>query len=126
MSRSLLSACLMACLAVCIAALSVPASADDDHDHHDMMESQLGTVHFPVSCSAEAQKSFEKGVALLHSFWYEEAEKTFIEAQKQDPKCAMAHWGIAMSAFHQIWDRPDSDTMANGWREMQAAQSPPA
>ena len=121
MSRSLLSACLMACLAVCIAALSVPASADDDHDHHDMMESQLGTVHFPVSCSAEAQKSFEKGVALLHSFWYEEAEKTFIEAQKQDPKCAMAHWGVAMSLWHQLWDWPQEEVIARGAGELKKA-----
>jgi tetratricopeptide (TPR) repeat protein len=126
MFRSFLSACLVARFAVCIVALSVPAAADDDHDHHDMMESQLGTVHFPVSCSAEARKTFEKGVALLHSFWYEEAEKTFIEAQKQDPKCAMAHWGVAISLWHQLWDWPQEDVIARGAAELRKAQKPKA
>jgi hypothetical protein len=48
--------------------------ADDGHHHEDLTSEQLGTVHFPVSCSASVQKPFERGVALLHSFWYEEAE----------------------------------------------------
>ena len=115
----------MACVVVCFGVLSVPALADDEHgphDHHDMMESQLGTVHFPVSCTPEAQKTFEKGVALLHSFWYEEAEKTFTEASKEDPKCAMAHWGIAMSLWHQLWDWPKDDTLARGSAELKTAK----
>ncbi len=87
-----------------------------------MMESQLGTVHFPVSCTPEAQKTFEKGVALLHSFWYEEAEKTFAEASKEDPKCAMAHWGVAMSLWHQLWDWPKDDTLARGAAELKTAK----
>ena len=79
MSKLTLLACL---LAACVAVHSVPALADEGHDHHDMAESELGTVHFPVSCSAEAQKTFEKGVALLHSFWYEEAEKRFYRGRE--------------------------------------------
>jgi tetratricopeptide (TPR) repeat protein len=115
------------CLAVVcmVAAFSAPALADDDH-HHDMVESQLGTVHFPVSCAPEAQKIFEKGVALLHSFWYEEAEKTFTEAEKQDAKCAMAHWGVAMSLWHQLWDWPTEDTIARGSAELKKAEKPKA
>jgi hypothetical protein len=82
---------------VCIAvACCVWAAADEDHHHEELTLDQLGTVHFPVSCTPEAQKSFAKGVALLHSFWYEEAEKTFLDVEKQDPKCAMAYWGEAM------------------------------
>jgi hypothetical protein len=122
MPKYVLLSCLIACVAVCLGALSIPVFADEGHDHHDMMESQLGTVHFPVSCSPEAQKTFEKGVALLHSFWYEEAEKTFTEASKQDPKCAMAHWGIAMSLWHQLWDRPKNDTLARGAAELKTAK----
>src|ERR1700744_5845829 len=109
-------------VAVCVlAAFSVPAMADEGHDHHDVMESQLGTVHFPVSCTPEAQKTFEKGVALLHSFWYEEAEKTFTEAGKQDPRCAMAHWGVAMSLWHQLWDWPKGETLKQGAAELKTA-----
>ena len=123
MFRLTLLACL---LAACVALCSVPVVADEGHDHHDMAESELGTVHFPVSCSAEAQKIFEKGVALLHSFWYEEAEKTFTEAAKQDPKCAMAHWGVAMSLWHQLWDWPKEETIARGAEELKKAEKPKA
>jgi hypothetical protein len=50
--------------------------ADDEGHHHDeMTEAQLGTVHFPSSCAAAVEKPVERGVAMLHSFWYEEAEK---------------------------------------------------
>jgi len=122
MRRLTLLACFVFCFALCFGALfSSPAWADEGHDHHDMMESELGTVHFPVSCSAGAQKSFEKGVALLHSFWYEEAEKTFGEASKEDPKCAMAHWGVAMSLWHQLWDWSKEETIKRGAAELKTA-----
>ena len=82
---------------------------DKDHHHHEALtETQLGTVHFPISCAASVQKPFARGVALLHSFWYEEAEKEFLDIAKDDPKCAMAHWGIAMSIWHQLWNEPDA------------------
>ena len=86
----------------------------------------LGTVAFAVSCSPATQADFNRGVALLHDFWYEESKPQFQRILKSDPGCAMAHWGIAMSGFHQIWDRPDPATIASGWREMQAAQGHPA
>ena len=89
-------------------------------------DEKLGTVSFAVSCSPEVQASFNRGVALLHDFWYAEAAPQFERIAKADPNCAMAHWGIAMSKFHQIWDRPDADTMKEGWQEMQKAQSPAA
>ena len=114
---------------VCTAALALAGSAaaqDAAGSAASARDEHLGTVAFPVSCSPSVQAKFNRGVALLHDFWYEEARPQFEKIVAADPSCAMAHWGIAMSAFHQIWDRPDSDTMANGWREMQAAQSPPA
>ena len=84
---------------------------------------QLGVVSFPVSCAPAVQANFVRGVALLHDFWYQEAEHQFQEITKADPHCAMAHWGIAMSIYHQIWDRPDDALLARGWREMQGAQA---
>ena len=87
---------------------------------------RLGSVAFSVSCSAQVRAPFNRGVALLHDFWYEEAQRQFVEIARRDPGCAMAHWGIAMSVFHQIWDRPDEATNARAWTEMQAARSPPA
>jgi len=87
---------------------------------------RLGTVSFAVTCAPSVQTSFVRGVALLHDFWYQEAQRQFEEIAKADPNCAMAHWGAAMSLYHQIWDRPDDATVAKGWREMQAAQAHPA
>jgi len=87
---------------------------------------QLGAVSFAVSCSPSVQAQFNRGVALLHDFWYEEALPQFQQIAKTDPNCAMAHWGVAMSQFHQIWDRPDAKAVAQGWAEMQKAQSPSA
>ncbi|MGH9599111.1 MAG: hypothetical protein ACRD27_04570, partial [Terracidiphilus sp.] len=86
----------------------------------------LGTVSFSVSCSAQVQAQFNRGVALLHDFWYAEAQPQFERIAKADPSCAMAHWGIAMSVFHQIWDRPDDQAIKLGWDEIEKAQSPAA
>jgi tetratricopeptide (TPR) repeat protein len=96
-------------------------AADEDHHHEELTQGQLGTVHFPVSCTPDTQKAFEKGIALLHSFWYEESEKTFSEIEKQDPKCAMAQWGEAMSLWHQLWNQPDSATIERGLAELAKA-----
>ncbi|HMK86845.1 MAG TPA: hypothetical protein VK437_12880 [Steroidobacteraceae bacterium] len=82
---------------------------------------RLGTVSFAVSCAPAQSAAFDRGVALLHDFWYDEAERQFKRISQADPTCAMAHWGIAMSTFHQIWDRPDEGTLARGWEEMQKA-----
>jgi tetratricopeptide (TPR) repeat protein len=93
-------------------ALAPSVVADDEgHHHEEITQEQLGTVHFPISCAPAEQKAFEKGVALLHSFWYPEARKAFQELEKQDPKCAMAYWGEAMSMWHQLWEHPSGDTI---------------
>ncbi len=91
------------------------------HHHHDANE-KLGSVSFPVSCEAASKAPMERGIALLHSFGYEEAEEQFTELTKSDPKCAMAHWGVAMSEFHELWGRPDKAAMDKGWAEIQEAQ----
>jgi len=107
---------------LCIAAAFCGAAfADDDHHHEELTQEQLGTVHFPVSCSPEAQKAFANGVALLHSFWYEEAQKTFVAVEKQDPTCAMAYWGEAISLWHQLWDQPKEDIIKRASAELKKA-----
>ena len=87
---------------------------------------RLGTVSFAVSCSASVQAPFNRAVALLHDFWYDEAQRQFEAIAKTDPDCAIAHWGTAMSIFHQIWDRPDEGTMAHGRTELHKAAAPAA
>ena len=73
-----------------------------------------GKVDFPISCAAAAQPEFTRGVALLHSFFYEEARRAFTSVAEQDPKCAMAQWGIAMTWWHPIWTPPTPDEMKAG------------
>lgn len=108
----------------CVALAAGTALADDDHSHHheELTAAQLGTVSFPISCAPAVQKPFERGVALLHSFWYEEAEKEFQQITADDPRCAMAHWGVAMSLWHQLWDHPHQKIIARGLDQVQQAE----
>jgi hypothetical protein len=73
-----------------------------EHDHP--VPEKLGTVSFPTSCSPAVQQKFERAVALLHSFAYSASEQAFRDVAAADPKCAMAHWGIAMTFYHQLWE----------------------
>src|SRR2546423_6565791 len=62
---------------------------------HAQPKDQLGTVDFQNSCSPAVQESFQRSVAMLHSFRYGETEKAFRDVLAQDPSCAIATWGIA-------------------------------
>jgi tetratricopeptide (TPR) repeat protein len=119
-----MNAALKIALKICAAALPLVASAHSTDETGG--GERLGAVAFPVSCSLPVRAQFNRGVALLHDFWYAEAGPQFKRILEADPSCAMAHWGVAMSGFHQIWDRPDEAGMESGWREMQAAQAQPA
>jgi len=70
-------------------------------------ESQLGRVEFPTSGSPEAQRHFLRGLAALHSFWYEEAIDAFRESTKVEPDFAMGYWGEAMACNHPLWSEQD-------------------
>lgn len=67
---------------------------------------KLGTVAFPASCSNHAQANFLRGVAALHSFWYEVALDEFRESTTIDPNCTMGYWGEAMAHNHPLWGDP--------------------
>ena len=113
------------CLLLCFCVLSVvPAFAIDDQmeGHHHEGTEQLGKVSFPISCAPGSQSAFERGIALMHSFEYEKAEKQFTEISQKDPGCAMAHWGVALSLFHEIWERPENSVLKRGHDQMEQAQ----
>jgi len=62
----------------------------------------VGRAHMTISTrSTEAQAFFDQGLALLHAFWYYEADRSFAEAARLDPDCAMAQWGIAMADLNE-------------------------
>jgi tetratricopeptide (TPR) repeat protein len=104
--------------------LAVPAAAEQEHEHPAGDPEKLGAVSFSTSCVPAVQKQFQRGVAMLHSFWYEEGERTFNQVAKDDPGCAMAYWGVAMSYFHPIWDArgPDAAILKKGWEAVQKAK----
>jgi hypothetical protein len=82
-----------------------------------------GTVDFKVSGAPEMRSEFIRGVALLHSFFYEEARRIFTSVAEQDPNCAMAQWGIAMTWWHPIWTPPTSDEMRAGKAAIEKAMA---
>jgi tetratricopeptide (TPR) repeat protein len=102
--------------------LVVPFSPAQETHSHPAPE-KLGKVSFPVSCTPAAQAEFNKGVALLHSFAYTSAANTFQKVAELDHRCAMAHWGVAMTYFHQLWEPPlSSATISIAQNELQRAR----
>ena len=100
----------------------VPFSSAQEAHSHGAPE-KLGKVSFPTSCTPAVQEQFDRGVALLHSFAYTAAENAFQAVAEQDPRCAMAHWGMAMAYYHQLWEPHISTaTISIAQKEIQRAQ----
>src|SRR5438094_263486 len=110
-------------LAVALALAPGWALAQHEHDHAHPAPEKFGQVRFPTSCDAKVQPVFERGLALLHSFAYVRAAKTFEEVSAKDPGCGMAQWGLAMTYFHTIWGPPTDAEVPAG---RAAAQKAPA
>ena len=85
-------------LSLCVLTLAPPTGK---------AQSRLGTIDFPTSGAPAAQAAFLRGTALLHSFEYEDAARSFREAQRLDPGFAMAYWGEAMTYNHPVWNQQD-------------------
>jgi len=97
-------------------AQSAPLLAHDDHN--------LGSVNFPVNCSAGVQTEFNRAVALLHHMTYPQARAAFEHVASADPRCAMAHWGVAMTLFQPLWPtRPGPAALLRGSEEVQKARA---
>jgi hypothetical protein len=101
--------------------LAVHAMSSEPRHSHPIPE-KLGAVRFETSCVASVQGDFERAVALLHSFAYAASAKAFTAVAEGDPSCAIAYWGVAMSAFHQLWTPPDATALHLGQEEIRAAQ----
>jgi hypothetical protein len=98
---------------------ALPAGSEEVHSHPP--PEKLGRVSFKVSCAPRVAHDFERSVALLHSFAYAASEHSFRQVVAADPKCAMAHWGIAMSYYHQLWSPPTPAELRDGALEIRQA-----
>ena len=107
-------------LAIATAVFGFSAQAQHGDHRHDA--SELGRVNFRVSCTPQAQKQFNRAVAWLHSFEYEEAEKAFTEVAATDPLCGMAYWGVAMTNYHPLWAAPNATELKRGWEAIEKAK----
>src|SRR5438094_5669115 len=63
-------------------------------------DEKLGRLSFPTSCDSKVQAEFERGVAMIHSYWFLIARRTFENVLRQDPTCAIAYWGIALDLLN--------------------------
>lgn len=100
------------------ASLSLITATAFAHDKAD----QLGKVSFPTSCAPKVQALFETGVAMLHSYWFGEARKTFDAVLKEDPNCAMAYWGIALDYLgNSLSGAPSAKNAEAAWQALEKA-----
>jgi tetratricopeptide (TPR) repeat protein len=82
-------------------------------------EEGLGRVHMDISCGATVAADFDRALALLHNFWYVRALERFNQVLKNDPGCAMAYWGAAMTYNHPFWDPPSQADATAAWSLVQ-------
>ena len=95
------------------------------HDHQHQLE-KLGKVNFQTSCSPQAHATFTRGLTLLHSFEYPQAEAAFNEAATTDPSCSIARWGVAMSLYHPLWAPPSKTELERAHAALAKAEAMPA
>jgi len=106
---------------LCFGLWSQTLAASDNPAPGDLRSA--GAVTFPVSCNVSVRAEFERGVALLHSFFYEESRAIFTSIAERDPQCAMAQWGIAQTWWHPIWAPPRPEEFTAGKAASERATS---
>jgi tetratricopeptide (TPR) repeat protein len=97
--------------------LATSAFAQDEHAHQ-----ALGKVHFPVTCQAEAQASFDEAMKMQHSFWHKAAVAKFQEVLERDPSCVMAYWGRALALLDNPFSPPSPRNLAEGLDSLEEAR----
>jgi tetratricopeptide (TPR) repeat protein len=101
----------------------VAQAQDHEHSAGAPTEAELGAVTFETSCQPQVAADINRGVALLHSFWHDEARRTFERAAAADPDCAMAWWGQALGLFHLYSDTPTDKELADARAALAKAEA---
>ena len=90
-------------LGVCSLTLATSGAAlAQDHAGHGAPADRLGSVTFPNTCADAVKPQVNRGVALLHSFWFDEAIRTFNDVAAKDPKCGISQWGVALAMWGNV------------------------
>src|SRR5215471_16802228 len=113
-------------LAIVLAA-ALPVALLTQHEGHEPpsagSEEGLGLAHMETSCAPAVSVDFDRALALLHNFWYARAFERFTRIAKNDPECAIAYWGAAMTYNHPFWDPPSQADEAAAWALVQRGLS---
>jgi tetratricopeptide (TPR) repeat protein len=117
--------------AVFLLSLTLAVVAAAQHQHQldksvDMSRAPVlkgvGDINHPVSTkNKQAQQYFNQGIALIYAFNHLEAERAFVQAQKLDPKLAMACWGQALALAPNINDPITPDRAGRAYAAIQVA-----
>src|SRR5260370_14329093 len=95
---------------------AVMLAQQEYHGHlHSGPEEGFGRAHMDTSCFAAVGAQFDRALALLHNFWYVRALEQFNQVAKNDPECAMAYWGAAMTYNHPFWDPSSQADETAAW-----------
>src|SRR5215813_3903336 len=87
-------------------------------------DQKLGKVSFPTSCDSSVQAEFDRGVAMLHSYWFIYARRTFEGILQKDPGCAMAYWGVAMDYLgNTLAVAPTRAEAQSAWEALEKARA---
>src|SRR5689334_9107978 len=87
-------------------------------------DEKLGRVSFATSCDPKVQSEFNRGVAMLHSYWFLIARRTFEGILQQDPTCAIAYWGVAMDYLgNTLATTPTREEAQKGWEALEKART---
>jgi len=96
----------------------------EEHTHSNAVTREgLGLAHMDTSCSPAIAGKFDRALALLHNFWYARAFDGFQEVSNDDPECAMAYWGAAMTYNHPFWDPPSQADETAAWKLVEKGMS---
>jgi hypothetical protein len=110
-------------IGACVPLLCDSAWAQDELAGHSASE-HSGNVHIPISCSQDAQRHFDRALAMLDSFFYPETVKAFSAIAQAEPSCAMAYWGVAISQRPNPLVPPFShEALQAGWNAIEMARS---
>lgn len=106
----------------CPAVTPMASAQQHDHAHAGASPATLGELNFPVSCAANVQAGFNEAIKLQHSFWYQAARQRFDDVLRQDPNCAMAYWGRALTLLNNPFTPPVAANLREGRAGLEQAQ----